>query len=258
MSTPTLPSRRALRRLQTIYRSAGWPAQDDLELELLHAGWVQRHWDAAGRCTLHLSDSGIAALLAAREQRRARLRPHRALVEELLALEQAAGRRAYSEVHWRVLVAGRWLGVQPDVWSIRHCYEASRLAPVVYEAKVRRADLLADLRRPEKRAGYQALCERFYYVLRPGLLHSLDEIPADCGVMELGADGPRLLRESPRRAITLSDFHWLQLLLRQADDPDPATTLPAQAPLAVAASGPHEAAGESPPSGAAAAAAGGA
>jgi hypothetical protein len=38
----------------------------------------------------------------------------------------------------------------PDVYSVRHTTVASYLQPVVHEIKVRRADLLADLKRPSR------------------------------------------------------------------------------------------------------------
>ena len=40
------------RRLREVWRSAGWPAQDLLEAELLAAGLLERHHDSAGRCTI--------------------------------------------------------------------------------------------------------------------------------------------------------------------------------------------------------------
>ena len=50
------------RRLREIWRSAGWPCQDMLEVELLHAGLLQRLRDAEGRETLRVTDAGIALL----------------------------------------------------------------------------------------------------------------------------------------------------------------------------------------------------
>ena len=36
------------RRLREVYRSAGWPCQDGIEVELLAAGLLQRERDAGG------------------------------------------------------------------------------------------------------------------------------------------------------------------------------------------------------------------
>ena len=46
-SPPLTPLHR--RRLRAIWRSAGWPSQDLVEVELLAAGWVERLRDAHGR-----------------------------------------------------------------------------------------------------------------------------------------------------------------------------------------------------------------
>ena len=48
------------RRLREMWRSAGWPCHDPIELDLLGAGLLQRFWDAQGRETLRVTDAGIA------------------------------------------------------------------------------------------------------------------------------------------------------------------------------------------------------
>ena len=53
---PTL-NRRHHQRLREIYRSAGWPCQDSLEVELIAAGQVERLRSAEGHETLRLTDA---------------------------------------------------------------------------------------------------------------------------------------------------------------------------------------------------------
>ena len=55
-------SRRHLTRLRQMYRSAGWPCQDQLEIDLLAAGLLQQQTDPQGRDTLRLTPEGIATL----------------------------------------------------------------------------------------------------------------------------------------------------------------------------------------------------
>ena len=43
-----------------------------------------------------------------------------------------------------------WAIAMPDVYSIRHTTVEDHVEPIAHEIKVRRADLLADLRRPTK------------------------------------------------------------------------------------------------------------
>lgn len=53
MSSPPLrPTVIQIRRLRQLWRSAGWPCQDMLEVELLALGWLERQQDAHGRETL--------------------------------------------------------------------------------------------------------------------------------------------------------------------------------------------------------------
>ena len=47
------------RRLREVWRSAGWPCQDLVEVELLAAGWLERLRDDAGRETLRVTDAGL-------------------------------------------------------------------------------------------------------------------------------------------------------------------------------------------------------
>ena len=58
-------SRSHARRLRDIYRSAGWPCQDSLEVELLAAGLLERLVDPSGHDKVRLTDTGIAFLAQA-------------------------------------------------------------------------------------------------------------------------------------------------------------------------------------------------
>jgi hypothetical protein len=50
------------RRLREVYRSAGWPSQDALEIELLAAGLLERRRGALGHETLRVTGAGIALI----------------------------------------------------------------------------------------------------------------------------------------------------------------------------------------------------
>ena len=64
-ASPPVPSRAHLRRLRDIWRSAGWPCQDAVEIELLAAGLLERVRALSGHETLRVSDAGVALLLLA-------------------------------------------------------------------------------------------------------------------------------------------------------------------------------------------------
>jgi hypothetical protein len=50
------------RRLREIYRSAGWPCQDLLEIELLAAGMLDRVRAASGHESLRVTEAGVQLL----------------------------------------------------------------------------------------------------------------------------------------------------------------------------------------------------
>jgi hypothetical protein len=81
---------------------------------------------------------------------------------------------------------------------------------VVHEIKVRRADLLADLKREAKRAAYLQLAGECWYVIRDGIAQP-DEIPPECGVMVARDGGLDCLRPAPRRAMKLPFAAWMTL-----------------------------------------------
>ena len=76
-------SRAQARRLREIYRSAGWPYADMVEVELLAAGLLERCVGNEGRETLRLTDLGISALAQAHAGHQAARTSHESLVERV-------------------------------------------------------------------------------------------------------------------------------------------------------------------------------
>ena len=208
------------RRLRDVYRSSGWPCQDAMELELLAAGLLTRVRTEGGHETLRLTEAGVTFVARFREQHRATFDPHEALVERV-ALEMArAGRIAWRGLRLRAQIpvddgGQRWALAKPDVFSIRNTTVPTYVEPVVHEIKVRRADLLGDLKRPDKRAAYLALGE-CWYVLGPDArgrpIGEPEEIPAECGVLLLRGDRLELARAAHRPAREALPFDvWMAL-----------------------------------------------
>jgi hypothetical protein len=198
-------NRRHHQRLREIYRSAGWPYQDTLEVELIAAGQVERLRSAEGHETLRLTELGIQTLAQAFARNQAARSPHEALVEQVALSLARAGRLAWRGLALRVplprsLLAGEapqavvaaadaapvalqlqafehetealstlpdhaWCMACPDVFSIRRSSVEAYLQPVVHEIKVSRADLLGDIKKPAKRAAYLAMAGACWYVL---------------------------------------------------------------------------------------------
>src|SRR3954463_16395679 len=129
------------RRLREIWRSAGWPAQDLVEVELLAAGWVERVRDSAGRETLRVTDPGIQVLAATLARNRAARDAHEALIGRVALAMQRAGRIAWRGLGLRVRVGsdalgtGQWTVAMPDLFSVRNTTVEDYLEPVVHEIK---------------------------------------------------------------------------------------------------------------------------
>lgn len=170
------------RRLREVYRSAGWPCLDTVEIELLATGLLERRCSALGHVTVHVTDPGIALIADTLQRNRARRDPHEELVEQVAIEMTRAGRLAWRGLSLRAKVGETWQMAMPDVFSIRQTTVEAYLEPLVHEIKVNRSDLLADLRRPAKRAAYLDVGSACWYVIRAGIAEP-NEIPLECGVI---------------------------------------------------------------------------
>ena len=229
-------------RLMQIWRSAGWPCQDAIELDLLAAGLLERRADGEARETLRLSDSGIAWLAEARQRHARPASGHDRLAlrfaEEVLMRQ--AGRLVWRELSLRAQVDDEgaalppqppaslidadadmparmprvWRMARPDLFSVRHSSVEAYLQPQVHEVKFSRADLLSDLRHAAKRQAYEWLCSECYYVFPEGVAQP-NEIPEQFGVWVLRgslADGEfELLRPARHQPCKLPFAVWMAL-----------------------------------------------
>jgi hypothetical protein len=197
------------RRLREIYRSAGWPCQDLLEVELLAAGMLERQRGPLGHEWLRVTEAGVQLLAQTLSRNRAALSAHEALVERVAREMCRAGRIAWRSLSLRAQVpvpgAGaplQWRMARPDVFSIRNTSVAEYVEPIVHEVKVRRADLLGDLRHPGKRAAYLDLGECWYVLgcdARQRCIADPDEVPPECGVLVVEGERLSVARPAPRR-----------------------------------------------------------
>ena len=219
------------RRLRAVWRSAGWPYQDLIEIDLLAAGLLARECDADGRATVRVTDAGIHQLAETLQKNRAARDAHEDLVARVAREMQRAGRVVWRGLSLRarvgeapvpaaapavavaVAVAAEpaWVIAMPDVYSIRHTTVEDYVEPIAHEIKVRRADLLADLRRPSKGEAYRWLSGECWYVLREGIGQP-EEIPAVYGMMLARPDGALdIARPAPRRPMRLHFSVWMAL-----------------------------------------------
>ena len=210
------------RRLRDVYRSAGWPSLDSVEVELLAAGLLQRVEESSGHEKVRLSDAGIAFLAQAFHANRQAMSAHDTLVQRVAQAMLRDGRIVWTDLSIRARLpsqpdeATRWKICMPDVFSIRNTTVAGYLEPVVHEIKVSRADLLGDLKSRDKRDSYLDVGGQCWYVLgcdrkgRP--IADADEVPIECGVMVLQGDSLEVARNAPKRAVADLPFAlWMVL-----------------------------------------------
>jgi hypothetical protein len=214
------------RRLREVWRSAGWPSRDNIELDLLAAGLLQRQWDEQGRETLQVTEAGIQLLAATRRRQQAALGAHEALVGRVAREMQRAGRVVWRGLSLRAPLASAeeperttWAVAMPDVYSIRHTTREDLVEPVAHEIKVSRADLLSDLRHANKGQAYLALASQCWYVLRRGIAEP-GELPDCFGVMLADEAGLEVVRAAPRRAMRLPFAVWMALARAHAEASD--------------------------------------
>ncbi|MDB5870812.1 MAG: hypothetical protein JWQ07_254 [Ramlibacter sp.] len=211
LSPPPFPAlgKAHARRLREIYRSAGWPCQDPLEIELLAAGLLDRVRGPSGHESLRVTDAGVQLLATTLAKNRAALSAHEALVERVALEMGRAGRIAWRGLALRAQVPAEagdklsWCVAKPDVFSIRNTSVATYVDPIVHEIKVRRADLLGDLRQSAKRSAYLDLGECWYVLgcdAKGRSIAAPEEVPPECGVLVLENGRLTTARAAPRRS----------------------------------------------------------
>lgn len=226
-----------------IWRSAGWPCKDAIEIDLLAAQLLALDISADGRETLRLTEAGIALLAEARQRNQRALSGHDRLAQKLAEQLMAGGRIVWRELSLRAQVENSealagvlavheksalwgdeaeppapvrnvWRMARPDLFSVRNTNVEAYLQPVVHEVKFSRADLLADLRHAAKRQAYQWLSCETYYVF-PVAVAKPEEIPLSFGVVVLHGtpeDGHfELLRPARHVGCQLPFAVWLAL-----------------------------------------------
>ena len=253
---PQALTRQQARRLRDIHRSAGWPSQDALEIALLAAGLLQRVVEPGASERLRLTEAGIGRLAQALQRNRQAQSAHDALVAKVAQAMVRDGRIVWTGLALRARLPGalvapaqnagvlpvtdasatpaqwapfvlsgdadpppvaRWRICKPDVFSIRNTSVAAYLHPVVHEIKVSRADLLGDLRLPDKRASYLDLGGQCWYVLgcdaRGRPIAQANEVPGACGVLVAQTDGQLVVeRHAPQRPMADLPFSlWMAL-----------------------------------------------
>ncbi len=250
-------------RLMSLWRSAGWPCKDGIEIDLLAAGLLRQQDDEQGREQLRLTEAGISWLAEARQQGQRALSKHDRLALRFAEQLMGGGRIVWRELSLRAMVTPEatvlqaeeraplwpeepapeaaaphaWRLARPDLFSVRNTSVEAYLQPQVHEVKASRADLLSDLRHAAKRQAYEWLSGESYYLFPAGIAEP-EEIPEPYGVWVLHGDVDNgrfeQLRPAHHQARQLPFAVWLALAkatpLPRFDDESPQAPLNEAAP----------------------------
>lgn len=101
-----------------------------------------------------------------------------------------------------------------DAW-VMNTWPSKDLIKLAFEIKISRNDFLRELKHPEKREYAMSISNRFYFLTPQGLV-SPEEVPADCGLIEVALDGQfKTVREAPLRKIEQPEWLFIASLARQ-------------------------------------------
>ena len=211
-------TRRHFARLRAYFRCGirgGAGRGDNFDLDLVACGYIRRTERLSGYAEFAITNAGELALAAEKAEEIGRRMPHHELGERLAAWLRAQGRITWENIQLKVeLPDGAKRAVRPDVFSMAATYNAERINPCVHEVKVSRADFLADVAKPEKRQGYAALCEQFFYVAPAGII-GREDLPPDCGLLVEQCSGRFEIVVRPRRRrVELGASEFMNLILK--------------------------------------------
>ncbi len=198
--TPAHISR--LRKLWSLGRPMLAGELGGIDLDLIVHGFAETAGGAYTQTAmLTVTRRGVAHLNEARQGLIGAQRPHHELGGRLAQHLQGKGLHTWENVEfinpdWTQ--PRRWGSVRPDVFACLPSLKAESAAPAIYEVKVRRADFLSDLAKPEKREAYAQLAEAVYYCCPDGLIDKA-EMPDGFGLLVEVAPGSFELKKKACR-----------------------------------------------------------
>lgn len=102
-----------------------------------------------------------------------------------------------------------------DAWAI-HYWPSKQNRTIAYEIKVSRSDFRAEIRNPMKRRPALRLSREFYFAAPAGLIQP-EEIPPECGLVEVrsvGAPKVVVVVQAPARDICPPTWNFVASLCR--------------------------------------------
>lgn len=212
-------SRKHYSRLRYFWQGRGQGVTslaDTVDLDLVAAELIVRIERPFGGAYFSITPAGEKELAVEKEREIERRRPHHDLAGRLAAWLRDQGRVTWENIElMTTMVDGQRQAIRPDVFSMAATYDEKRINPCVHEVKISRADFLADIAKPEKRAGYAKVAEVTYYAAPAGMIDA-NEVPAECGlVVEIEIGSFKIMKRPKKKRVELSTHHFMNLILKQ-------------------------------------------
>lgn len=127
-----------------------------------------------------------------------------ALVKHYEKLNEVSMDGAPKWIYFDELRNGRWASSIVDFWAMS-CWSGHERKS--YEIKIRRNDFLKELKDPTKKEFGMLISNYFFFITPPDLIKK-DEIPSDCGLIELSEKGKLITKvKAPIRSPNFK-FTW--------------------------------------------------
>lgn len=197
---------RQLARLRWIWEH-GRPVHlsklSSIDLDLFKVGAIRHASSASAAAVVEVTETGIALLHAQRTNLLTAQRHHHSLAERVAADFERRGLMTWQNIEllnpMRGSAGAGWTAVRPDVYACKPTCRAASANPIIVECKVRRADFLSDLGKPEKRGAYLELAQAVYYACPRGLIDQA-EVPTPTGLICEEEEGTFVIVKRARRA----------------------------------------------------------
>lgn len=104
-----------------------------------------------------------------------------------------------------------------DLWVL-NCYPSRKFEKIAFEVKISRSDFLHEINTPDKRKAALELSNYYYFATPKGLVKP-EEIPPECGLVEIDMDSEKLKWnvKAPLRETKEPSWRFLAQLARTAN-----------------------------------------
>lgn len=104
-----------------------------------------------------------------------------------------------------------------DLWVL-NCYPSKKFERIAFEVKISRGDFIHEINTPDKRQAALKLSNYYYFATPKGLVKP-EEIPPECGLVEIDPDSDKLRwkAKAPRRETENPSWRFLAQLARTAN-----------------------------------------